>query len=267
MQNTNTTNKRELQSPENTENEQRMKVKRTADMEAISAAITSMESRIMTSIQALQSLQSETNDKISSLLTRIEKTEKALEEATVYMKELSARLDIRDQMDLVDCFRLTGLPAVESPKEDQFAVIEKTFKLVGCTVKKDDLTYWAMYPNRQKTNAVIVGKFCNSKKREEAFRLFKQKSKIEPMLFGSICEPHDPNDRLRVIRLRSSLTKPTMNLLNMARQHIPATFEFVWEREGRIFVRKAAGERAVQIKSEAQLMTLVTRAGSGSTAA
>lgn len=266
MQSSNTNNKRELLSPENIEEEQRSKVKKHQEMEMKQMAelLTAMETRIMASIGNVNGTVKELDEKVSSLLTRLEKTEKALEEVNDYLKVVSARLDYRDQMDLVDCFRITGLPAVDTPKEDQLVVIVNVFKHVGLTVTREDLyPNWNMFQNRTKTSATICGKFCSPKKREDAFRLFKEKTKTEPMHFGSLCKPRNNDDKLRVIRLRSSLTKPTMNLLAMARQHM-SVFAFVWEKNGRIFVRQTEDHRAAQIKSEMELKSLIRKIEAGS---
>ncbi len=235
-------------------------------MAQVEQLLAAMESRLMAALNekhaSIEAKIQNFDSKVTALLTRLEKTEKALEEVTEYMKDLSARIDYRDQMDLIDCFRITGLPAIDTPREDQLVIIVNVFKKVGVTVTREDLSYWNMYNNRQRTSATISGKFCNPKKREEAFSLFKIKTKNKPILFGEMCKPTNDEDKLRVIRLRSNLTKATMNLINLARQHM-TIFAYVWEKNGRIFVRKNEDERAFQIKSESELKAVIKKYETG----
>lgn len=194
---------------------------------------------------------------LATLLERTENNEKAIQAMKDEIGELEARLNIREQLDLIDNFRLTGFPPITPTKEEQLELISEILKFVGVTTTKDDFVYWSAYQNRSKSSAVIVGKFASSAKRSEAFKAFREKAKTSEITWNKfvISRPGDPNG-LRKINLRTSLTKATMALLNKVREH-STKFKYIWEANGRVLVRKAEGDRAIEIKSSLQLKKIV----------
>lgn len=199
-------------------------------------------------------------EKLATLLERIENNEKEVAAIKAEMAELDARLNYRDQKDLIDHFRVTGLPPLSPLKGETAILMTKIMQKVGVICTAQDFSFCVMKHNKNNSGSVIFGKFSSSNKREEAFRAFRTAAKAEPITWNKFAPvvANDPNG-LRKLYLSSFLTNWTMALLNKAREHRGTTFEYVWETGTRIMVRKATGQPAIEIRSPGQLQKLVTQ--------
>lgn len=198
---------------------------------------------------------------LSSILTKFVKQEEEIAQIKLEMNDLKVRLDIRDQKDLADDFKIIGIPYVENcPKDDIYMLLNRIFKVAKTTVGRKDLAFWAMFPNRDKKTATIVSRFTNSSIRSEAFANFRKVTKENPMLWTSVVPDLAADDvnRTLQVRLLPKLTKVTFNLLQAAKEHSPSVFKYVWIRNGGVFIRKAEGQKAINIKSTAELKSAVS---------
>lgn len=193
---------------------------------------------------------------LATMLDRMIQNEKAIEELKIELSETQARLNVRDQRDLVNFFRVTGLPPMNIPKKQEMELMITILSKVDVPATANDFEYVRMYKTANNSSSTLTGKFVNQMKRKEAFMAFRAKAKATGITWNQIVEPCDPNDGLRKLYLRSNLTKPTMILLNRAREH-KDKFQFIWEEEGRILLRKKDKEPAIELKSVLQLQQLV----------
>lgn len=195
-------------------------------------------------------------------MNRIEAQEKELHELRAEVSELEARLNHRDQMDLVDHFRLTNLPPNLSPtKEEQTEIVIKFLSIAGMICEPKDIAYCQIYKLKNDKGSVIVGKFASSSIRAAAFKKWRKRVFDEnlPPITWNMYKTDAPEDNVGMRRLsfRSSLTKPTMNLLNMAREHLGKEFVHVWEFAGRVMVRKVPNTRGTEVRSPIHLRQLL----------
>lgn len=195
---------------------------------------------------------------MATLLERTEKNEQEILALKAEVSDLEARINYRDQMDLVDHFRLTGLPPISATKEEATKMAIKILSKVNVICTAQDFTYCFVYRNKNNTGSAIVGKFSTTEKREEANKSFRAVAKTTAITWNKFA-PVKENDPigLRKLYLTSSLTKSTIALLNKAREHRGTTFEYVWETGCRILVRKAAGQPTIEIKSPQQLQRII----------
>lgn len=191
---------------------------------------------------------------LATLLERTERNEKEIFALKAEVSDLSARLNEREQMDLIDKFKITGLPPISPTENVRNELLLKIFSKADMTCSMKDFIFVTMHCNANKTSAIIMGKYATHAMRVDAFAAFRKKSVISPITYGTVmdCAPNDQNST-RNLRLRSFLTKATLELANKTREHRGTIFEFVWENEGRILARKpATGSRkqpAINIKS------------------
>lgn len=175
--------------------------------------------------------------------------------------ELTARLNTIEQKELINDFKILGAPLLPNcTKDESFGVIKKFFKIAGTDVKKEDLIFWTYLANRDKGSGQFLGRFANNNTKMKAFKSFKLRISTLPILWQDIVTDLPENDlkRARRLGLRSRLTPATFSLLRKAKEH-SEKFQYIWESQGRIFIRKAEGLRAHEIKSEAQLTDLVAK--------
>jgi len=240
-------NKRQLESPESAQAE---KIRKMPD----EVQLKDLMVLVMETNNTVKNIEKN----LATLLERTEKNECEIIALKNIVADLDARLNEREQADLIDHFRITGLPPISPSREDQRNLVLNILRhvKVNCTAK--DLTYVNIHRNANKTGATIVGKFASHAMRVEAFNAFRDVSKISPITYGTFiqCTANDV-DGIRQLRLRSYLTKATLALANQTREHRGAKFEFVWENEGRVLARKTANSPVIHIRSLHQLAKIV----------
>lgn len=217
--------KRPLSSPESEISQVDKQRKMTP--EDIAATLKSVHEAVLENSKSLKNI----DKNLATLIERTEKNEQAILALKAELGEIEARLNVREQRDLMDNFRMTGFPPFTPSKEEQIELIIKILKYVGVNCTKNDFSYWATYRNKNNTGAAMVRKFASSAKRAEAFKAFREKAKTGEITWNKfvVTGADDPTGA-RKIYLRSSLTKGTMLLLNKAREH-SAKFQYIWESD------------------------------------
>lgn len=250
-------NKRPINSPES---DIAQKDKALKMDKQIMDKLVSMDDRIAKGISDVTQRVINIETNLATLLERLIKNENAIEALKCELSETRSLLNVRDQQDLANHFRLSGLPPVGLKKEDCKTFMIKVLSVVGVPATQNDFEYATVFKTGDNASATLVGKFVNIMKRREAFKAFRAKSKDPGITWGDMATSNNPNDGSRKLFLRSNLTKPTMTLLNRAREH-KDIFKFIWEDEGRIMLRKSENERYVELKSLRQLQQLVEATG------
>lgn len=253
-------NKRQLESPES-EVAQADKIRKMANTE-IKEMLTSFQNEFKSDCMAVIT---ETNEEVknigrnlATLLERIEKNEQEITALKAEVSELRAENNYRDQKDIVNQFRISGLPPIKGKvtRENATKLALKVMQKIKVTCTEQDFNFCAM--RSYETGATIVGEFSSSKKREEAIKAFRAMAKTTAITWNRFAPvPEGDPTGVRKIFLTSNLTKWTMTLLNKTREHQGTIFQYVWESNCRILVRKAAGQPVIEIKSPQQLQRII----------
>lgn len=257
----NSNNKRSISSPESeiSQIDKSRKMDASEFMKAMKSMEMSINQNMSQQINGLsQSINTIGNSvkgmeaNLATLFERLEKYEKALESLRNDFMELEARFNDREQNDLINHFRFTGMPPVAVSPVGQIECLIKMCTLVGVTATTNDFEDVRMYTNRNKTAAVIAGKFSQLGKRREVFKAFKEKMKTSEITWSRLFPGKEgDSNAMRKLGLFSSLTKYTMNLKASARE--TGKFAYVWETEGRVLLRKKEGEKTIRVKSLMEL--------------
>lgn len=260
-------NKRSISSPE-IENSQAEKSRRM-DAKDFTKAMKSMETTMMTTMSQSFAGVNQTlaangtslkniEETLSALLVRVEKNEKELESLRNDFMELEARFNEREQNDLSNHFRFTGMPAAQVAPEGQLELLLKMCSFVGVPTTKNDFDYFRMYNTRNNSSGVITGRFTELSKRREVFKAFKEKMKTSEITWKLLFpDKADGPNAMRKLGLFSSLTKYTMNLKAKARE--TGKFAYVWETEGRVLLRVKEGEKSIRVKSPMELQRAINQ--------
>lgn len=198
--------------------------------------------------------------KLDDVGTRLEKVETSLalirsEVLSMQTAQIEITSSINDlqQANLATNFSVTGIPHVEGKAPiDQ---LNHVLLELGTKAELTDLKFLRLYKNRDEKSCRLYGRFWFEKQKAEIFGKFKNLLKQgKPMMTQSIYKlPLNSTLTGKQIRFHNELTKTNFELLKHARTLKDDPWKYVWESEGRIFVRKNDGERAINIKSVNQL--------------
>lgn len=172
----------------------------------------------------------------------------------------SLRADINNiqQSAQYTSFQLSVLPKIS--QEEAFSLMKKFAEQIGGTVKKTDFKKLFVAQHRNQTSCHLIGAFYEERKRDEIFNKFRKTLKDNnPILVEDICPAIAPDSTLRgkEVRIKALLTQQTKQLYDHARQ-FRNVFDFIWESDGRILLRKNKDSKAIEIKSQRQLLNLVS---------
>lgn len=172
----------------------------------------------------------------------------------------SLRADINNiqQSAQYTSFQLSLLPKIT--QDEAFGLMKKFVETIGGTVKKTDFKKLFVAQHRNQTSCHLIGAFYEERKRDEIFAKFRKAIKDEnPILVEDICLAIATDSTLRgkEVRIKSLLTQQTKQLYDQARQ-FRNLFEYVWETDGRILMRKNKDSKAIEIKSHRQLVNVIS---------
>ena len=208
-------------------------------------------------LSILQTTVTSLDSTITEALNRLKKNEETIALIVSQQEAIYAKINEFDQKGMVKCFRLTGFPARQQ-KTDAFPAVEEVFKHIGLKVTKSDFKKLFFNNFRNNTDAQITGEFYDERTKDAATQLFKDYRKARPLLLGKVCpDITDENWKSKEVRLRSELTPATRKLLAEARQHTEI-FEFIWEANGRVLMKKDENSRAFQVRSSSDIKKAVT---------
>ncbi|CRL03078.1 CLUMA_CG016220, isoform A [Clunio marinus] len=109
--------------------------------------------------------------------------------------------------------------------------------------------------NKNKTSTLIVGSFLESGRKERILRRLKERR--NPINCDDILTLAGASKwRGKQISIKNQLTKYSQNLLSLARERNQGRFEFIWESEGRILMKKNNTSKPIQITSIDQLANI-----------
>lgn len=189
-----------------------------------------------------------------------QKLEKAQQDITSLQNDydtLSAEVNQINQANLITSFTVFGLPIIK--QEEAFDVMKKLVTKVGGSVKKEEFKKLFVVYHRDKATSHLVGRFYDERKRYDIFNKFRNSLKAKkPVLVEDICANLAPDSTLRgkEARLRTQLTNYNKQLYDNARK-FATDFDFKWESDGRILLRKNPESKPIEVRTHRQLVNIV----------
>lgn len=204
---------------------------------------------IQREVQKISEKQIESDKKLLKVEKRMTSMEQEIENIKSHNNELAQDSLSRD-------FVIFGLPFFEKANNNK--VIASLARETGVKFDISDLQYfYASRTAKDRKKCVVHGRFHFEKYKSNLISECRNKS---PILVEDIIElkPDDPMLGTE-IHIRSQLTTKNRELANEARrQRSKGKLKFVWEKDGRILIRKTDNSSIVQLRSMNQLIQLVT---------
>lgn len=136
-------------------------------------------------------------------------------------------------------------------QDDVMTIMAKIATKLGTSLKKTDFKVLYIANHRNKTSSHITGTFYEERKHNEVF--IKQKlllAEKNPILMEDVINlPQSSPLRGTQVRIRTMLTQHTWKLLVYTRSLASNQFEFIWERDGKIMMRKNTASRPIEVIS------------------
>lgn len=227
--------------------------------------------KLFTMMNTLQQGQNLISEDLKSLKQRVENLDGSVAKAhqnidAVYneQRNLRAQVNYMEQQKLINSVNIFGLPCI--PQDQAMATVTKIAKEMGMNVKQPDMKDVYVVKHSDNISSHISAKFYDERKRDEILSAFKKRiTDKKPVLVENICNlPNNSKLRGTEIRIRTALTQETRKLLAMARK-FSHQFEFIWETDGRVLMKKHRDSKTIEIKSECHLLS-VTQSSTGSQA-
>lgn len=239
----------------------------TADIKALSTRSDSSEKKLDKLLDAIKS----TNVKVDALVVDVSTTKdktKALEENQENLREdinslkndigrLTVDLGTVQQNSLSNHFVIFGLPydlAVDKP----FAHLSQITNKLNVAINERDLKHLALRKNDKFKNSYLTGIFYDNRVRQQ---LFDQAKSCRPIVVETIFTTLPGNSTLRgkEITLKGQVAPAIRSRLAEAHRINNNVFKFIWQKDGRILMRKDMGHPVFEIKTTEQLMDLLAK--------
>lgn len=268
--------KRSRESPESpTSQQNNKKSKRMGDIK-----------RLDSDVQELKGLPANKFDALFSKLDTLQKGQDAIAEDMKLLKQkvgqldesvakahhdiaiaqedrsaLHSQLNIIEQRNLANSFNICGFPRL---KPDQaMEIILELGKQLKVQLKKNDIKDIFISNHRNNASSHIAGTFYDERKRDELFESMKKRTANKnPVLIEEVCNlPNDSTCRGTEVRVRSAFTQHTRKLYALART-FANQFEFIWETDGKILLKRDSRSRTIEVKTERQLLSITSQSTS-----
>lgn len=208
-------------------------------------------------------------DKLLGLIERMEKLEEICRNTNLTLKqeiagikasqiEINGNINELNQINLATTFTVTGIPIVPNKAPlDHINLILSKMEMNSMT--ENDFKFLKLINHKDGKTAHLFGRFWFENQKFGIFGRFKALLKEgKPLMSNEIYKlSQDSPLNGKQVRFGNVLTKTNVDLLKLARTFKENTFKYVWESEGHIFVRKNDGEKALAVKTMAQLQEIV----------
>lgn len=163
------------------------------------------------------------------------------------VKGLEQQLDDADQYSRINCLEINGIP--ESNQEDVTEVVKTIGSVLGVDVNAEDIdACHRLGPKNEGKRRGIIVKFVRRQLKEEMLRKRKIKRNLNTSDIGMASGPAD------VVYINESLSPARRKVLNAARLlRKEQNYSFVWVKNGKIFLRKAEGSKAIMLTNMDQV--------------
>lgn len=204
------------------------------------------------------------HDKIADLIKIIEEQSKTLkdyeknfetlkqENVDLNLKviHLESKVDELEQYSRTNCLEINGIP--EEKSENMIELVKKIGNFLEVPLSEDDVDVChRLGVNQEERHRGIIIKFVRRSMKEEFIRKRKIKRNFNSHDIGFTDRPNN------VIYINESLSQPRRRILNEARAlKKDKQYSFVWVKNGRIFLRKSEGDKAIVLTSIEQVAAL-----------
>ncbi|XP_054282063.1 uncharacterized protein LOC128999522 [Macrosteles quadrilineatus] len=188
--------------------------------------------------------QNEQNEKLLKLIESITAENVELKNRVKFLEE---RVDNLEQHSRVNCLEIQGIP--QTPTEDVLSIVKEIGKAID--MKIDDTMVDTCHrlgsrQNDRNSPPGIIVKFVRRMDKEEFMRKKRVKRTLSTRHIGR------PDDH--AIYINESLSPARRKLYAMARTYRKEkNFQFLWVRNGKIFLRKSENETVKVITSQNDL--------------
>lgn len=244
-----TTSKRPLHSPESEDKQIEKKPKESETMEVFAKKI----DLVLLKLQSLDEGQTTIREDLLWLKNTYAVLHEKFDNANAEINVLKQRLQ-------VNSFVMFGLPPT-TEKGPVFPLVLNYVKSLGYNdLKEEDLR--TVYATNMKdgSGCRIGGTFYDLRQRDRIFNLIRAKWLKKEHIFVETVLPNIDlahEFRGKKVNMMQALTPETIVVLNEARKHKGAAFEFVWVKDGIIRVKQKKDARTYEISSVKQLKQIV----------
>lgn len=239
-------------------------------MDVVLAQLGVIGSRVTEISETVKSL----DGKLNNLEARVESVEaaqgnsaKEIESTKVeILAEVNkARDDLHElQQKALDCeFVMFGLPPAVTD-EQALQVILNFGDIIDEKIDEEDVKRVKALPNNKKKSSMIVGTFRSSAMKQKVMRKYQKYE--EPVLVDDLLIDLEATSpwRGREVNLKNQLTPYYRKILTEAHRlndtlDTSQKFKFIWEKEGKILIKKAEKSQFVHLKSIEQLNDIFSR--------
>lgn len=166
-------------------------------------------------------------------------------------ENFEGELNVLQQAQKINSFVITGFPAAQTTNASSYEVAKAFFGILGWKTNPEDFEKLFVVQYKNGNGSHIAGTFYDKRIRNMAFDKFRAIKKEKAILCEEVLKHLPPELRGRKLNFRTELTAATRQLLSKVKQH-SADFKFIWEKDGRVFVRKTEQEKALEIRSYQQ---------------
>lgn len=187
---------------------------------------------------------------------RVNKLKKIVNELQVELDSVKADNNHLNQVALSKDFVIFGLSYFEKDKTDQ--IINSLSHASGVQFTKSDLqNFYPVRLRKDKKKCIVHGRFYDEKLKTEFISGWRSN---KPIVVEDVMQlKANDTSRGTEIFIRNQLTNSNRELSAEARlQRNAGKLKYVWEKDGRILIRKSDNSPIIEIRSMNQLMSLIT---------
>lgn len=219
---------------------------------------------VMKMLKELNQTQLSISSDLKEVKTHVEKLDTAVVKAqadiaTLQNDNLILQSEVAqmEQSALKKSINFFGLPPLK--QEDAFAVVATFGLKIGVQMRRDDFKDIYVANHRNKTSSHIAGTVYDERKSSSLFLKIRElKRANKPVLVEDIVKlPENSTLRGTEVKVKTRLTQYTRKLLALTRLHAAQHFQFIWEADGRILIKKDKDSKLIEIKNEQQLNNIL----------
>lgn len=196
----------------------------------------------------------ETVNKQANTLKEYEKIFDTMKQENVTLrakvKSLEQQVEGAEQYSRINCWKINGVP--ETNNENVVEIVKSVGDALGVKLSPEDIdACHRLGPKQDGRRRGIIVKFVRRHVKEEVLRKIKIKRNLNTNDIGMSSGPAE------VVYMNESLSQFRRKVLNAARQlRNEQGFTFVWVKNGKIFLRKDEGSRAIMLTTMEQVTEL-----------
>lgn len=241
-----------------------IKTSQTADYKSLKESIDSNFKEILDALKTLQKTQETIIEDLKAVKEHVNKlsvsVDKSKEDIVVLQSEnqaLHTTIASFEQSSCLKSFNIFGFPAMK--QEEAMVVMTKLGDRLGVQLKSTDFKDLFVANHRNKTSSHIAGTFYEERKRDEVFNRQKKFIAEKKSLLMEDIIQLAPSSTLRgsLVKIKTKLTQHTRKLLAYTRTTAIPTFKYIWEKDGRVLIKRKSNSRSIEIKSEQQLLNII----------